>query len=114
MVESGTARTGLWGTSTRILDSARPAAAERYLDVLYAAGFVVYVDRPTRVTAHTAHCIDHILVIVQFGPKVGKAPPTDVHTHSGEVKQVDLATTTLRDLLSLHKFFTEIKRFPEC
>ncbi|KAG8319620.1 hypothetical protein J6590_088100 [Homalodisca vitripennis] len=45
-----------------ILDSARSAAAERYLDVLYAAGFVACVDRPTRVTAHTAHCIYHIFI----------------------------------------------------
>ncbi|KAG8330175.1 hypothetical protein J6590_069230 [Homalodisca vitripennis] len=45
-----------------ILDSARSAAAERYLDVLYAAGSVACVDRPTHVTAHTSHCIDHIFV----------------------------------------------------
>ncbi|KAG8289391.1 hypothetical protein J6590_105196 [Homalodisca vitripennis] len=32
-----------------ILDSARSAAAERYLDVLYAAGSVICVDRPTRI-----------------------------------------------------------------
>ncbi|KAG8280764.1 hypothetical protein J6590_073831 [Homalodisca vitripennis] len=66
-----------------ILDSARSAAAERYLDVLHAAGFVACVDRPTRVTAHTAHCIDHIFV--------------DAYTSENIISVVIKTTITLLD-----------------
>ncbi len=35
---------------------------ERYLDVLYEAGFICGIDKPTRVDGNSRTCIDHIFV----------------------------------------------------
>lgn len=34
-----------------------------YLDILLTAGFSICIDKPTRVTAHSETCIDHIFII---------------------------------------------------
>jgi hypothetical protein len=45
-----------------ILDDSRTVMVERYLNVLYGAGFVSCIDKPTRVSGSSSSLIDHIFV----------------------------------------------------
>lgn len=48
-----------------ILPESDNALSQRYLDILYTAGFVSCVNTPTRVTPFTKSCIDHIFVDIK-------------------------------------------------
>lgn len=48
-----------------ILPGTMDQLAQRYLDVLYGAGFVSCVNIPTRVTGFSASCIDHVFTDVR-------------------------------------------------
>jgi hypothetical protein len=43
-----------------ILPGNQNQTAQKYLDALYEAGFISCIDIPTRITANTESCIDHI------------------------------------------------------
>ena len=74
--------------------------SQKYMNILYASGFLSGINIPTRVTSHSATCLDHIFVkssqdITSFNPFVIESYITDhypVMLNIQNVKKINTAT----------------------